>query len=576
MKILFISSAFNGMAQRLWIELDRLDYEVKVLIPNNEEEQIEAVLTFDPDIIVAPFLTVKIPSTIWKNKVCLIVHPGVLGDRGASSLDWAILKGEQTWGVTILQAADKMDAGDVWAYNEFQMRPVSKGALYRNEVTQAAAKGILQAITNFKEGNFSPKKLDYNNPLFRGRWNNKTTQVDFQFDWNESAEAILKKINAADSSPGVRIELRETDYYCFGACIDSELKGTPGEIIAIKSKAICVATRNESIWIRQLKEDVNGAIKLPATLALQNKLRGFTEIINKPFDVSTSSTWQEIRFGQEGEVGFLHFDFYNGAMGTEQCLKLKDAFAEAKKRVKLIVLMGGSDVWSNGIDLNVIEGSTHPEDESWANINAMDDLILEIIESTDHFVISALQGNAGAGGVALALAGDKVLARNGIVLNPHTKNMGLYGSEYWTYLLPKRIGMEKALKFTEECLPWGVTTAKDIGLIDDFKGETNTEFISFVKEQANRILSLSYFDKLLIAKKSKRRKDNMNKPLADYREEELAKMKLNFYEDDMGFKQKRHYFVHKIANAAGIENLYSSRRSIYRKRKWESISYKKK
>jgi hypothetical protein len=33
----------------------------------------------------------------------------------------------------------------------------------------------------------------------------------------------------------------------------------------------------------------------------------------------------------------------------------------------------------------------------------------------------------------------------GVMLNPHYKNMGnLYGSEYWTYLLPRRVGEEGA------------------------------------------------------------------------------------------------------------------------------------
>ena len=50
-----------------------------------------------------------------------------------------------------------------------------------------------------------------------------------------------------------------------------------------------------------------------------------------------------------------------------------------------------------------------------------------------------------AGGVFLALTCDRVWARAGAVLNPHYKGMGnLYGSEYWTYLLPRRVGQEKA------------------------------------------------------------------------------------------------------------------------------------
>ena len=40
-----------------------------------------------------------------------------------------------------------------------------------------------------------------------------------------------------------------------------------------------------------------------------------------------------------------------------------------------------------------------------------------------------------------ALAADRVYARDDVVLNPYYRHMGgLYGSEYWTYLLPRRVG----------------------------------------------------------------------------------------------------------------------------------------
>ncbi len=80
-----------------------------------------------------------------------------------------------------------------------------------------------------------------------------------------------------------------------------------------------------------------------------------------------------------------------------------------------------------------------------ATCNAIDDLVREIITTDSHLVISALQGDAAAGGVPLALAADLVVARNDVVLNPYYQHMGgLYGSEYWTYLLPRRIGAETA------------------------------------------------------------------------------------------------------------------------------------
>jgi len=575
MQVLFLTNSFNGMAQRLWIELDRLNHQVHIQIVINSNSILTGAEKFQPDLIVAPYLIYKIPEIVWKKYTCLIVHPGIKGDRGSSSLDWAILKKERTWAVTVIEAADKMDTGDVWASHEFEMRAVSKGEMYRNEVAQAASKGILEAIDNFQNPSFKAIALNYPDSTVVGKWKNRIRQEDLKFDWADDSNEIIRKVKSADSSPGVLIKLFDIDFYCFGAHIESQLKGKTGDIIAQRNHAICIATKGDSIWLTHLKNAQKGSIKLPATKALGGLLQHVPVVELSSSDNAKESTWQEIKYIQEAGVGYIHFNFYNGAMNTEQCLRLKKTLVDAKKTgVKIIVLMGGQDVWSNGIHLNIIENAPNPADESWKNINAINDLILEIIESTEHYIISALQGNAGAGGVSLALAADKVITRNGIVINPHTRNMGLYGSEYWTYLLPRRIGMNKANQFTNECLPWGVEVAKEIGLIDDHFGETIAEFTEFVKKQALEIIKLPYFDKLIMAKKMQRRKDQRNKPLEDYRKEELDKMRANFYDNDLNYNEKRFGFVHHLDdNDSKMKDLYSSRREIYRKRKWESIKY---
>ena len=571
MKIQFITSAFNGMAQRLWVELDRLNHQVIVTYPN--ENLVSQTQSIDPELIIAPFLTAKIPEIIWKNYVCMIVHPGIAGDRGASSLDWAILRKRPVWGVTILQAVEKMDAGPIWASVEFKMRDLTKGELYRHEVTQAAAKGILQALQNFEQGDFKPTPLDYENPNVKGRWNPKTKQKDFAFSWTDAVEDILRKIRAADSDPGVLVELDGQAFFAYGGHREGQIQGGQGQILAQRNQAICVGAGAGAIWLTHLKSVEPGSIKLPAMLVLAQKNIPKSEL--SPFESVDYPTWQEIRFEQEGEIGYLYFDFYNGAMSTNQCQRLREAIVEAKTKVQMLVLMGGRDVWSNGIHLNVIEAAKNSAQESWENIHAIDDLILEIINSTSHYIVAALQGNAGAGGVSLALAADKVMTRNGIVLNPHTKNMGLYGSEYWTYLLPQRIGYKKALRFTEDCLPWGVQVAYEVGLIDDYFGETNSEFVAEVKRKALEIKHLPYFDKLIRAKKFQRRKDERDKTLAKYREEELEKMHKNFFDDDWDYSYKRFCFVHKIPDSTTqvAKDLYRTRREIYRKRKWERLDY---
>ena len=63
---------------------------------------------------------------------------------------------------------------------------------------------------------------------------------------------------------------------------------------------------------------------------------------------------------------------------------------------------------------------------------------------------AAIPRMMGTSDVAARVTADRVLAREGVILNPHYKGMGnLYGSEYWTYLLPRRVGAELAAALTQ-------------------------------------------------------------------------------------------------------------------------------
>jgi putative two-component system hydrogenase maturation factor HypX/HoxX len=173
--------------------------------------------------------------------------------------------------------------------------------------------------------------------------------------------------------------------------------------------------------------------------------------------------------------------------------------------------------------LHCIESADSPADASWANINLS--MILPRYSQTDtHLTIAALRGNAAAGGVFLALAADCVLARSGIVLNPHYRNMGnLYGSEYWTYLLPRRVGAAEAGALMARRLPLGAPEARRLGLIDDHAGPEPAEFRALVDARAAALAASSGFAEALSDKRWRRALDE-RRPLADYRAEELTRM----------------------------------------------------
>jgi putative two-component system protein, hydrogenase maturation factor HypX/HoxX len=122
-------------------------------------------------------------------------------------------------------------------------------------------------------------------------------------------------------------------------------------------------------------------IKLPATLAVGPRAANLPWS-PLPIRAADYRIFQEIRYEEEQGVGRLFFDFYNGAMSTDQCYRLRDAFLFARSQpTRVIELRGGVDIFSNGIHLNVIEAAAEPASESWRNINAIDDLVLEILNT---------------------------------------------------------------------------------------------------------------------------------------------------------------------------------------------------
>ena len=150
MRILLLASAFNSLTQRVFVELDDLEHDVGCSVVADGYQMVEAVAAFEPELIVAPYLKTAIPMQLWREYPCFVVHPGIRGDRGPSSLDWAILRGLPRWGVTVLQAAEEFDAGDIWAHREFPLGAQAKSAVYRHLVADAAVDALLEAIDRLR------------------------------------------------------------------------------------------------------------------------------------------------------------------------------------------------------------------------------------------------------------------------------------------------------------------------------------------------------------------------------------------------------------------------------------------
>lgn len=537
MKILLIISSFNSLSQSVYCKLQELEHKVFIKFAISKELMIEAVQEINPDIVFCPFLKQFIPNEIFENYPTFVLHPGIIGDRGHNSLDNAINDEVKQWGVVILKANEILDGGDIYAQSNFIMREESsKASIYRNEVTQATLKALEQFLQNYQNKDFIPTKQILN-PIHKN-----LSQENRKINWQkDNTKQILKKINMSDSTPGVKDEILGVECYLFSAFIEDTLIGKTKEILAKRDGAICIGTIDGAIWISQIQE--LGSFKLPATYVLKDKIKGIEEKRIPLVIEDERKSFYELRVQRKDEIAYLYFNFHNGAMTSTQCIKLKYAIEYLKEECKVLVLMGADDFFSNGIHLNILEDSKKQGEDGWSNINAMNEAVKAVLLCDEIITVASFNKNSGAGGVFLGLACDYAISSENTIFNPHYKTLGLSGSEYHTFILPKRVGQTKAKELLENCLPINANYAKKINMIDEvYPFEDYQEKLEIFCE--NLLKNEDTFEEFI-----DRKKDFLEQELPlmeECKEKELQIMYDEFWQKSSSFHTLRYDFVHKI------------------------------
>jgi putative two-component system protein, hydrogenase maturation factor HypX/HoxX len=552
-RVALLYTRFGSLAQALWSALRDARYEVTrpedlgLTPPLSAEAMLRFAEQADPDVIFAPFLKQVVPAQLCQRWTVWIAHPGPRGDRGPSSLAWAVLNHERTWGLTMVKAepaahAQELDSGNIGAWREFPLPTgATMGEIYAQYSVSAAiacAQEILELMAT--DPAYRGVPLVACPPARPGQYRPALRQDQLAFDWAWPAEEVLRRVRAAPFGVRTHLAGRPVNIYDAHGPEPTWFQPSPGEIVAHRDGAVLVATgEGEAVWIGQAKvkpEDGGPGLKLPAVEAVRAQLNGQPEGWLHPHRPPGSPwTHQVIRYRRRGQVGWIHAAPYNGAASTTFCRRLLATLRyAATQNTTAIALAGGRVAWSNGIHLGVIEAAADPRTEAWANINAIDDVAECVVQLSQgprpQTTIAALAGSAGAGGAVLSACFDRVLARPSINLNYHYLTVGLSGSELRSLVLPRRAGTEAAERLLGDCLPISPAAAHHLGLVDAIGPDDPAAFACWADEVAAQIAAEQHPAAAPV-------------DTAPYRRRELAEMHLDIFTDRYGFAAKRRRFL---------------------------------
>jgi len=224
------------------------------------DDFFEALRRWAPELIVVAAYGRILPKVLLDlpPRGCINVHASLLPRyRGAAPIQWAILRGEERTGVTIMQMNERMDAGDVLlqrdtpigteeTYGELQLRLAALGAAALVEALECLRAGTLAAQPQ-REAEVTLA------PMIR--------KEDGHIDWTHPAIQIARAVRAFNPWPSAFSHLGGKLLKIHRAHIGAMTTAAPGTVTDTAG-GITVATGSGGLVIDELQ--LEGRKRLPA------------------------------------------------------------------------------------------------------------------------------------------------------------------------------------------------------------------------------------------------------------------------------------------------------------------------
>jgi len=242
---------------------------IQLGIPVRQHKSLKApevrdeFLALNADLAILAFVTQIVPQQVFSvpklGSICF--HPSLLPKyRGASAINWALIRGESVTGLSLFWVDPGIDTGPVLLQKEVKVDPDdTTGSLYFNKIFPLGIEAIGEGVDLIKAGN-SPRivqdesKASYDPPC---------RDEHAKIDWSKPAQQVYNLIRGCDPQPGAHTTYNGKMVRLFDARIQrGNDSAAPGEITNIGTEEINIALAGGTLIVKKMRGEgakVSGA-----------------------------------------------------------------------------------------------------------------------------------------------------------------------------------------------------------------------------------------------------------------------------------------------------------------------------
>ncbi|MDA9757489.1 formyltransferase family protein [Pseudomonadota bacterium] len=195
---------YRDWALKIYESIDSDKHEI--LLQSSEEKYNEdSIRAFNPDLVLFYGWSKIIDDSILNDFICLMLHPSALPKfRGGSPLQNQIINGVKDSKITIFRMNQELDAGDIVAQCDLNLRGSIDEIFYRLEDLGA------KLTNDFLENGISYKKQDHTKATYFKRRKPEESELTIDEISNQTSEYLFNKIRMlGDPYPNAFIKTKD-------------------------------------------------------------------------------------------------------------------------------------------------------------------------------------------------------------------------------------------------------------------------------------------------------------------------------------------------------------------------------
>ena len=190
-------------------------------------EALAQLKAWQPDLVVVAAYGQILSAEVLAvpTKGCLNVHASLLPRwRGASPIQAAIEAGDATTGVTIMEMAQKLDAGPIVAQREVPIRDATFADELSQQLAFLGARTLVEILPAYLEGGLKAVPQDESLVTYAPMLKKNQSRLNF----NETAEQLMRKVHAYHPWPGTSFEHKGLHIKVLDAHVHHTFNTEPG------------------------------------------------------------------------------------------------------------------------------------------------------------------------------------------------------------------------------------------------------------------------------------------------------------------------------------------------------------